>query len=174
MLQRSHSDFAWFRERAQSLHSETVSAYTEMASTTAQGHLNPEPSQPQYRADHNLPPKSYAEAVSEPPIQNGDAAAPVLDKSEDGAPNGSAYSGAPMANGQRKQLGQDKVVYEKHTSQDGDTSLTSIKPSENHEESSRHNAMTALREKKSTRPSKRQDMRLASGRRAGAGWQRSA
>jgi len=171
MLQRGHSDFAWFRERAQSLQSDTVSAYTEMASTSAQGRLNPEPSQLQDRADHDLPPKSYADAVNEPPNQNGDTATLVLDKPEEAAPNGPAYPCASMVNGQSN---QDRVIYEKHTSHNGETSLASIKPSDDHEESLRHNAKSAPREKKSTRPSKRQNMQLASGRRAGEGWQRSA
>ena len=61
MLHREHSDFQWFRERAKSVHSDPISEYSAMASVSAP--LNPEPSLPKERADHDLPPKSYADAV---------------------------------------------------------------------------------------------------------------
>lgn len=167
MLQRGHSDFAWFRDRAGSLHSDSVSQYTEMASSALQsqgpGQLNPEPSIPEERAEHNLPPKSYAAAISDGPnVQNGDGV----------TPNG--HADKPQMNGEktRKQLDEEKVVYEKHVNHDGEV-LTSIKPSENYERSLQHNGHTAPREKKRNRPAKRQDD-LASGRQAGAGWERSA
>src|ERR1700761_3528596 len=108
MLQRGHSDFAWFHERAQSFQSDSLSAYTEMASSTVEDHaqLNPEPSQQEERAEHNLPPKSYAEAVNkEPTGQNGQ---------QQGAVNGSADT--PVVNGltPRQRPSDEKVIYEKH------------------------------------------------------------
>ena len=174
MLQRGHSDFAWFRERAQSLHSDSVSHYTEMASNMIeeQGQLNPEPSQPEERAEHSLPPKSYAEAISnETNEQTEDAFGNKSDGEQKSAVNG--YAHAPMVNGHkdRYQLDEDKVVYEKHVNQNGEV-FTSIKPSENYEQSLQHNGTTAPREKHH-RPAKRQD-ELASGRKAGEGWEKSA
>jgi hypothetical protein len=79
-----------------------------------------------------------------------------------------------MVNGHGKQLGQEKVVYKKHLGRGDQASLTSIKPSEQFEDSLKHNAQTVRREKKPNRPAKRQDAQLASGRKAGAGWERSA
>lgn len=147
-----------------------MSAYTEMASTAAPAPLNPEPSQPEERAEHHLPPKSYADAVSEPTDHNGN-----LNGHDSGAANGSAHK--PQTNGQTQQLDGDKVIYQKHVSTDGRTLLTSISPTEDHEESLRHNERIAPREKKAGKTSKKRDARndeLASGRMAGAGWQTSA
>lgn len=170
MLQREHSDFAWFHERTQSLHSDSLSVFTGMASTAVEGQLNPEPSQPQERAEHDLPLKSYADAINEPTNQNGDAYGTSCT-----AANGPAHEG--LVNDQTKQLGEYKFAYQKHHSEDDTTSLTSVKPSGAYEESLKHNGLTAPREKKSFRPVKRQDKtdaQLASGRRAGAGWETSA
>jgi 2-acylglycerol O-acyltransferase 2 len=179
MLQRGHSDFAWFRERAQSLQSDSLSHYTDMASTTinGQGPLSSEPSQPDERAEHNLPPKSYAAAAN--PDLNGQNYAP--DGPAAGFNGGAAVNGSVQpaeANGERNKqsLDESKVIYEKHININGEV-LTSIKPSEDYEASLKHNRQTTPHEKKQNRPTKRQDLtqgELASGRRAGAGWERSA
>src|SRR4051812_851003 len=74
MLQRGHSDFAWFKERTDTLQSDTVNAYAEMASSSSKSGaaaLTPEPADPEERAEHNLPPKSYADSVSHSSGQNG-------------------------------------------------------------------------------------------------------
>jgi hypothetical protein len=177
MLQRGHSDFAWFRERAESLHSNSLSHYTEMASTTidGQGQLNPEPSQPDERAEHNLLPKSYADAAANQGA-NGTTVEPASDRNGKGTVNGSAHPPATKGDKSRRKLDEDKVIFEKHVNNAGEI-LTSIKPSEQYEESLKHDGQTAPREKKPHRPTKRQDLtqdELSSGRKAGAGWERSA
>lgn len=285
-LKRGHSDFAWFSERAQSL----PSTYSEMTSTAQ---LNSEPWQPESRAEQNLPPKSYAAAVTVSPDENpgpdqngtshedaelkdsvsdldgtvngiepripklvepsdpakelglpksfaaavtesadgkakiarntnsddGDFDDSVTDQNgttngtepripkpiEPGDPakelglpksfaaavtaaaNGNAKTDeesgrkadldGPVVNGQRKQLDEDRLIYEKHTGPEGEAPLTSIKPSDHHEESLHDSTETRPREKKHNGRSKRQDAsndKLASGRRAGAGWEKSA
>jgi hypothetical protein len=72
----------------------------------------------------------------------------------------------------------DKVVYEKHVNDKGDH-LTSVKPDESYHKTLEHTRQVAPREKKRAEPkqaSKKKDNKsqLASGRRAGAGWERSA
>ena len=179
MLQRGHSDFAWFRERAESLHNNSFSHYTDMASTTIdeqQDLLNPEPSRPKERAEHNLPPMSHAEATDPGVnVQNGAPVGPWSGSEEKGAANGSPHP--PLINGAKsRQRDQDKVIYEKHVNKAGEI-LPSIKPSKNFEGRLLHSGQTAPREKKSHTPAKRQDVTqddLASGRRAGAGWEKSA
>jgi 2-acylglycerol O-acyltransferase 2 len=114
-----------------------------------------------------LPPKLYVEAVKEGPgddygMTNGDTS------KSNGTANGSAYK----HDKKRKDVDEKKVIYEKHVNDNGEV-LTSIKPSENYEDSLKHNGETAPREKGHERPAKRQD-ELASGRQAGAGWERSA
>lgn len=207
MLQRGHSDFAWFKERADSLQSDTVAAYADMASSTNAPALNPEPADPEERAEHNLPPKSYADSVShstgrqnggvdshhgvlnaepadpqkraehQPPPKsyadsvvqspatalNGDAPRPI---------NGSGPNGG--VNGDAKKLDGDKLVYEKYTSQDGKTSLTSVKVDDEHHQSLKHSEKTAPRD--SSKKIKKRDTpkELSSGRKAGAGWEKSA
>lgn len=189
MLRRGDSDFAWFRERAQSLHSDSLSAYTDkMVTTTASssadnegpGGLVSEPSKPQDRAAHSLPPKSYAQAVD---TENKDQ------EFGDKGVNGSATNGdgKGLVNGhtaKTKKVDDDKVLYQAHKGQNGETPLTSIKPSEEYEKSLRHSAKTApQKEVGPGKPKKRQDTtstnthpaaNLASGRQAGAGWQTSA
>lgn len=180
MLRRGDSDFAWFRQRAGSLHSDSLAHYTEMASTAinGEGHLNPEPSQPEERAEYELPPKSYAEAAN-PTIDHHSAHA--VEKKPDsekyGGVNGSVS--VPTVNGQldhQQQLDETKFIYEKHVNENGEI-LTSIKPTEVYEESLKHNGETAPHQKTHKKPVRRQDKTqddLASGRKAGAGWERSA
>lgn len=169
MLSRADSDFDWFRERALSLQSDPLSSYNKMASSSSSGPLNPEPSQPQDRAALDLSPKSYADAVIDPPTQNGDGAGALS--------NGVSQHSPAMVNGLKTSLDAERVKYEKHVGRDGESSLTSIKPDEDYESSLRHNAKTAPRARKPVQPSNRQNIpnaNLASGRKAGAGWERSA
>ncbi|KAK4945337.1 diacylglycerol O-acyltransferase 1 [Elasticomyces elasticus] len=186
MLQRGDSDFAWFRQRAESLHSDSLSAYTEKMTSSSisadSAGLNPEPSQPQDRAAHDLPPKSYAEAVYEPDDERGQTDGLPHDQNGDGV-----YEPAPLnsmngsvdtkTNGHTKKVGEKKVLFEKHTGEDGYT-LTSIKPNESYEKSLKHDAETApKKDLELKKTAKRQDVagsQLASGRKAGEGWNSSA
>jgi len=203
MLQRGHSDFAWFKERAESLQSDTVAAYAEMASSTNQSvALNPEPADPQERAEHDLPPKSYADSVSQ---ENGGINGPAISplNAEPANPKERAAHNLPpksyadsvvqpppaqngerssqtngvipeeQVNGNAKKLDEDKLVYQKYTSQDGQTSLTSVKVDDEHRQSLEHSEKTAKGDVKKV---KKQDTpkQLSSGRQAGAGWEKSA
>ena len=162
MLHREHSDFQWFRERAKSVHSDPISEYSAMASVSAP--LNPEPSLPKERADHDLPPKSYADAVV---TSNDDT-------------DGQSYERRPSVSGtssttaveDRAQLDEDKVISEKHNGPNGGSTLTSVRPDDVYEKALRHNGEIAPRERK--RDKNRPQSPLESGRKAGAGWQRSA
>lgn len=186
MLQRGDSDFAWFRERAESLHSDSLSAYTEKMTSSVGANgagLNPEPSQPHDRAAHDLPPKSYAAAVYEPDDKqqqtnglphnsNGDG---IYESAQTSSTNG--WADSQEVDGHAQEVGEEKVLYEKHTGEDGHA-LTSIKPNESYEKSLKHNAETTPRERvEPSKTAKRQDVpssQLASGRKAGAGWKTSA
>jgi 2-acylglycerol O-acyltransferase 2 len=169
--------------------------------------LKAETSQPQERAEHNLPPKSYADAVANttretsgradadeantsgaigylenhsghtvgnvngfPPVKN--------DITTQISPEQSGEDKAHEKTTGRQKVGKDKVIYEKYVNDRGDR-LTSVKPDESYEKSLEHDRETAPREKKKVRSmeaSKKHDEKphLASGRRAGAGWERSA
>jgi hypothetical protein len=125
--------------------------------------LNPEPADPKERDEHSLPPKSYADAVTD---DSADGSNGLVN----GLTNGTNHRHALKS---RKQLDENKIVYEKHLSADQQIPLTSVKPDDGYEESLKHNGEIAPKEKKS----KQQDTpksQLASGRRAGAGWETSA
>ena len=162
MLHREHSDFQCFRERSQSLHSEPISAYSGMASVSAS--LSATPALPKERAEHDLPPKSYADAVV---ISSDD----VDDHSHQRRLSMSGTSSTTAVD-DRNQLDEDRVLYERHNSSNGRGTLTSVRPDESYEEALRHNGDTAPRLPK--RRSGRPQTPLESGRKAGAGWQRSA
>ncbi|EXJ96073.1 hypothetical protein A1O1_01199 [Capronia coronata CBS 617.96] len=137
----------------------------------------PKPVEPQDTTGDSHLPKSYAAAVSEPVEENAKPNESVNATAQNGAANGSANGHTVKVNGQRKQLDKDRLFYEKHTDSHGQVPLTSIKPVDRHEESLQKSTESTPREKKSNRPSKRQDIpnaQLASGRRAGAGWEKSA
>jgi 2-acylglycerol O-acyltransferase 2 len=129
-----------------------------------------EPSQPEERANHHLPPKSYAEAIAEGTDKEAGEAQPEA--------NGTAYpndvNATVKVNGVRRNVDEDRVIYDKHTSKDGER-LTSIKPDESYEEALKHDANSATRQKgRSGKKQDPNDAKLSSGRRAGAGWERSA
>lgn len=216
MLQRGHSDFAWFRERTQSLQSDSLSAYATMASPPTQGALNPEPADPQERADHHLPPKTYAGAVSEDPPSaspvNGTTSPQASDNTSSNGTISHSLNPEPADPQERasqhlppksyaasvsqtsEQNGhadeppsvvitksdlqpshKEKLVNEGYTSQDGRDSLTSLKVGEQHQKSLRHSQRTASPAKhKNHQKRKEAPEELASGRKAGAGWERSA
>lgn len=216
MLQRGHSDFAWFRERTQSLQSDSLSAYATMASPPTHGALNPEPADPQERADYHLPPKTYAGAVNHDPPSATPVNGSTSPKSSDNTssdrsishslnpepadpqerasqhlppksyadsvgqtsqPNGHANQ-PPSVVITKSDLQPDhkaKLVNEGYTSQDGRDSLTSLKVGDQHQKSLRHAQRTASPAKhKSHHKRKEAPEELASGRKAGAGWERSA
>ncbi|KAJ9619416.1 diacylglycerol O-acyltransferase 1 [Knufia peltigerae] len=145
-----------------------------------------EPSKPQDRAARDLPPKSYAQALD---AENNDT--PKFGGKEE-VDNGSAVNGngtRRQVNGHtssevKKKVDDGKVLYQEHKGQNGESSLTSIKPSEEYEKSLRHSVKTApQKEVGPGKVKKRQDTtststhpaaNLASGRQAGAGWQTSA
>lgn len=143
--------------------------------------LNAEPSQPQERAEHDLPPKSYATAATLPHEEQ------QSDGFLNGQVNGSTQSnGTPThtnhANGsahpdaEGKNLDEDRVVFEKYADHNGAV-LTSVKPDEGYEEGLKHDHDTAPRDQHPPgKAVKKQDTptsQLTSGRRAGAGWERS-
>jgi hypothetical protein len=160
MLHREHSDFQWFKERARTLKSSSIAAYT---STTTMA--TTEPSDPNERADLDLPPKSYADAVVTGPPGNGHERHPSV--------SGASSATAVDDGAHRAQLDEDKLVYEKHTGTNGGGRLTSVRPDDSYERALHHNGKTAPRNGK-IRAENRPMSSLESGRKAGAGWQRSA
>lgn len=131
-----------------------------MASVSAP--LNSEPALPDERAQYGLAPKSYADAV----ITSGDD---IDDHSHDRRLSISGTSSTTAVE-DRNQLDDDKVLYERHNGSNGRGTLTSVRPDESYEEALRHNGDTAPR-----LPKRRSAQTpLESGRKAGAGWQRSA
>jgi 2-acylglycerol O-acyltransferase 2 len=153
--------------------------------------LNPEPSAPEERAEHNLPPKSYADAAEEA-LESGpqshangttdevktNGIHPTSDEEktshegvgQDGSPK------SPTARGHRRVSSRSsrrssnhtqenqppKDMFESHTNGNGDA-LTSVKPSQDVE----------LPEKDRRIDRKRRNSELTTGRQAGAGWSKS-
>jgi hypothetical protein len=179
VLDRQHSDFAWFQSRTESLPFDLTSGRSEMATTNGHGVLNAETSQLSERAEHDLPPKSYAEATVQS-LEKQQEANKRLGHTNGHPDNASSTSTASNVNGfpprqrEEKQLGEDQVVYADHVDSNG-TSIASVKPGPTYEEALKHNQAAAPRPRKKNTtiqgPAKGQ---LASGRRAGAGWERSA
>ena len=160
MLHRGDSDFVWYKQRIQQSRFIDSAA---MASTQS-APLNPEPADPKERKEHSLPPKTFADAVQQPPPAGGSLPhSPIK-----------SYASSTTAVDDKEPLDEDKVVYEKHRTPSGTAVLTSVKPSETYEESLKHNGEVAPMEEHQNGRSKRQDEPLASGRTAGAGWERSA
>ena len=134
-----------------------------MASVSAP--LNATPTLPKERAEHDLPPKSCADAVV---IGSDD----VDDHTHDRRLSMSGTSSTTAVD-DRNQLDEDKVIYERHNGSNGRGTLTSVRPAESYEEALRHNGDTASRLPE-RRGGNRSQTPLESGRKAGAGWQRSA
>lgn len=130
--------------------------------------LSAEPSLPTERAEHDLPPKSYATALTEPEEQH---TAPAPNGNNGVNFDSSKQNGSAVKTNLR---GADdkKVIYEKHINGSGEL-ITSVKPHENYEEALRHNEEAAPRDKVKN---KKQDpgSGLSSGRQAAAGWDQSA
>ena len=165
--------------------------------------LNAETSQPQERAEHDLPPKSYADVVantksdtSERNDANDESTSEANRNLENyvGSSTAGNVNGFPPTNNEipklahpldtgadtvyKKNADEEKVVYEKHVDDVGNH-LTSVKLPQDYDKQLEHDRETAPREKKNTKTTevaKKQNGKshLASGRRAGAGWERSA
>ncbi|KAI9890046.1 MAG: diacylglycerol O-acyltransferase 1 [Vezdaea aestivalis] len=150
---------------------------------TESASLNPEPSDPQERKERSLPPKTYSDAVEEEPQEklvpehiekeesskrqdtskNGKKTTSQKKKSKGNKKNTSGQVAGPKA----AETDATKLVQENYSDTNG-KSLTSVKPSEGYEQS--------LRSRKGEqKPPKTEQSSesLVSGRKAGAGWERS-
>ena len=139
--------------------------------------LSPESRQPRGRADHNSAANVYADVVSQ--------GLPGQTKSE-GAPETASYTGANgdldstgtmIVNGEtdgdpEKAGDEKKVVYEECVNDRGDN-LISVK-NESHGHNLKREKQLIPRLRKNQKITTGSSSPLASGRRAGAGWQRSA
>lgn len=134
--------------------------------------------------EHGVPPKSYAAAAKEP-----------LDEVT-AAPSGRSgkahtFQSGPLTNGhippdesllspesfkqtsEERPLDEKKVVYQRFTAGHGD-SLTSIEPGKDFQDGLRHNEDTRPRDRSRDRGRQEDGPQLATGRKAGAGWEKSA
>ena len=138
--------------------------------------LNLEPSRPEVRKENQLPPKTYADAVEENLESYGkkDFSTPVqyIGQGEDNAPRSPMRkahkrNGSVRVNGTEKEKVDHKVPLERFEDADG-KDLTSIRPTSNYKDALRQ-------DEKEQKPLVRRNAKdeLVSGRRAGAGWQRS-
>lgn len=122
--------------------------------------LNTEPSQPDERAALDLPPKSYAEVAD--PAPSGDAHKDTNDSKQQGnghVPNGTKQNGSlekeqPGKKLKKKNKGNGELVLEKIAN----NKLTTVKTEDDEDA------------RESEKPTRRE---LVSGRRAGAGWDKS-
>lgn len=129
-----------------------------------------EPSQHQNRAQHHLPPKSYAEAI----VNGTDDGTGGTISQANGAATVNDVNGFEKVNGPQKNIYDGRVLYDKHISCDGEK-LTSIKLNEAHEGRRKHDSKpTAKPMERTGKKDDTDNAKLASGRRAGAGWERSA
>lgn len=121
------------------------------------------PSQPQERAELDLSPKSYADAfrVGTDGETNSRSAEVAANAESTHEPEGYQLE----ANG----VLDKNLVYEKHKPRGGDL-LTSMKPNVGHDAKLKQSREMAPRRKEH----RREPSELASGRRAGAGWEKSA
>ncbi|KAF1836637.1 DAGAT-domain-containing protein [Decorospora gaudefroyi] len=137
--------------------------------------LNPEPAAPEERAEHHLPPKSYAEAAESHDAAETHATAEAHANGVDGTVEqlpGKWLKGEVQTYGTKKSPREDRPlgrqhgeqvqhqdqVYEKHANGNGDA-LTSVKPQQE--------APLAKAERRTA------VAELTTGRQAGAGWSKS-
>jgi hypothetical protein len=140
--------------------------------TTVSAPLNAEPSIPEERTQQHLPQKSYVEAVEESPLPAHTSSGEETDnvkasKKSKRAKKKRGKKEAKKSNGVKED--QETLVDEKFDRAKGEA-LTSIKPSEEYEkilEQSR------LEKREPQQSSNEANESLVSGRRAGAGWERS-
>ena len=206
MLRRDNSEYQWFHERAATIHTNlnpdslvddsTSTSSSTMSNEAKSGSLNPEPADPQDRAQEHLAPKSYADAAHE--AVDGDSSQSA---NYNGNSNGTEYkhvdgdakhSDIPSPRksshdaSSEKHVDEDKVEYEKYMDSNGSV-LVSVKPDPSYEENLKHNMETAPRSRDPSRSDSDRSKQLAvsgqqdatktqlkTGRQAGAGWERSA
>ncbi|MCJ1471880.1 diacylglycerol O-acyltransferase 1 [Lambiella insularis] len=134
--------------------------------------LNPEPSQPKERAEQHLPPKSYVDAATEnldgETEKETESSSQYFGEGEDDAPRSPLRkphkrNGSVRVNGLKNKSSAQSVLVEKFQDRDGEH-LTSVKPLD-FDESNEPNR------KDPAKPTVAAE--LVSGRRAGAGWERS-
>jgi len=140
---------------------------------------SPEPSHPQEGVASDATPQSYEpsqHSVSDGRMgehRNGSVTSKESAATNKGLVNDSGEKSKV------EQPDEDRVVHTKHGTSNGVVTLTSSKAHHAYEESLRHNGARTPREKRKAgvKGQKRADMaksELASGRRAGAGWEKSA
>ncbi|KAF2683349.1 diacylglycerol O-acyltransferas-like protein 2B [Lentithecium fluviatile CBS 122367] len=158
--------------------------------------LNPEPSRPDERAAHDLPPKSYAEAAEEPleqshASQTDGTSERVADKVKNIRANGRIAIPTPApADGDQQQFegaGLDSSPKSPTRSHRRKVSLKSSSNGsigrkhgehihgdafEKHADGNGH-ALTSVKPAAGTKPLARRDSTLQTGRQAGAGWSKS-
>ena len=176
VLAREHSDFAWFKSRTDSLPFDLSTGQSNMANANGHSVLNAETSEANERAENHLPAKSYAEATRQS-YENQQTANSYAMQTGGYSDTGRNVNGSHLAGTEEKQLEHRKVVYAKHFDNKG-TAVASVKPDPGYEAALEHNQLSAPRQrKKEIAPDKTKSpekRKLASGRRAGAGWERSA
>lgn len=181
VLAREYSDFAWFKARTESLQFDLTTGQSKMASSDEHGLLNAETSQPGERAEHDLPPKSYAEAIIQPfeEQEKADNKHAVETNGHSSTPSSTAakVNGTRSTNGAEKYLETPKVVFAEHFDTRG-TAVASVEPEPGYEVALQHDRVSAPRQRKKEAALEKnpnlEKEKLASGREAGAGWGRSA
>lgn len=150
--------------------------------------LNAETAQPQERAAHHLPPKSYADAVADSTSEDAETGKPAdtrlnghLENNSSLMSNADKTNGFPATKKETSGLNNgNKVVYGNHVDDRGNH-LASVKTAESSLNGVEHSRGSSQKKPRSTQISlkndperKQEKAQLASGRRAGAGWERSA
>lgn len=129
-----------------------------------------EPSQPKDRANHHLTTNSYTGAA---PKKTEEGAGEIPHKTN-GAPYTDDAKASAITDRQGRDVDEARVIYDKHISSKGEK-LTSTEPDESYDERLKHFPESVARRKgRSRQKQDPNDPKLASGRRAGAGWGRSA
>ena len=138
----------------------------------ATGLLTPESSILEERAEHGLPPKSYAAAVVQTPPNEADNEDAIQ---SNGSTNGHvsyAKDGSSSSKTHVQIVEGQKLVNEQRKSLDVEN-LTSVEPKKDYQNALQHNEATGPRDRRK-KGAEKPSPELASGRRAGAGWGRSA
>lgn len=141
---------------------------------------NAETSQPCERAEHDMRPKSYAEAIIQPFEGQQEANKHAVETKGHLSTNSTTagnMNGLRPAKGAEEDLDAGKVVYTDHVDSKG-TAVASVKPEPGSVVAFKLNQVSAppqrTKETAHTKRSSLEKPKLASGRRAGAGWGRSA
>ena len=136
--------------------------------------LNAEPSLPDERKENQLPPKTYSDAAHEGLSSHGsfdsDTASHYVGEGENDAPRSPARrsskkNGSLRVNGMSKKSSSQSLLVERYRDRSGER-LTSVQ-SDDFDEGLRQD------EKEKSPPKQSSSSELVSGRRAGAGWERS-